>query len=174
MRAPMFYKIAASIVVLAVAVPMTLFFFGNNGAGLVPDRLVYDRLGVTKRIVSGGDRNAPPPSPADGKTATERDRRKEEPGKSEIAAQPSLAQPIENALRTRTDDSQDRSPATKSKDDDAAASARLRQLRRRTRVPARAWKKSRSLQGCRARISALKASRSPERGRQPPTRRPAG
>ncbi len=71
MRAPMIYKIAASIAVLAVAAPMTLHFFSNDVAQVSNpgtrelDRLGYDGLAGSKGETDEGRmrRQAPKQSP---------------------------------------------------------------------------------------------------------------
>ena len=78
MRAPMFYKIAASIAVLAVAVPMSLLLFADNGADIADQsggKLLYERLseegyaapppppGVTYERLSEPQYTVPPPPP---------------------------------------------------------------------------------------------------------------
>ena len=99
MRAPIFYRIAASVAILAVAVPMTAYILTSEeeGAGVVSyaNRFANDLLGgageeshPVTRDLNAVLRNAAPPSPLDGKIAKEGERRNFQSGPSDIAGQP--------------------------------------------------------------------------------------
>jgi Ca-activated chloride channel homolog len=99
MRAPVFYKIAASIAVLAVAVPMTLFFLRDNQGGVTfpndPNLIVYDRLGGQDDAL---------PSPVDNGMSADSKTRDDKTGGSEAKPDGDLEARIEAALTNQSHD----------------------------------------------------------------------